>query len=76
MKDIIALMRLAWREKKLLLLSLGCSVFVALFTGVFVNLVQPILDNLFNPARAEPCPKSSGSWIRSSGCSASAAETW
>ena len=57
MKDIIALMRLAWREKKLLLLSLGCSVFVALFTGVFVNLVQPILDNLFNPARAEALPQ-------------------
>jgi subfamily B ATP-binding cassette protein MsbA len=57
MKDIIALMRLAWREKKLLLLSLGCSVFVALFTGIFVNLVQPILDNLFNPARAEALPQ-------------------
>ena len=57
MKDIIALMRLAWREKKLLLLSLVCSVFVALFTGIFVNLVQPILDNLFNPARAEALPQ-------------------
>ncbi len=57
MKDIIALMRLAWREKKLLLLSLGCSVFVALFTGLFVNLVQPILDNLFNPARDAALPQ-------------------
>ncbi len=57
MKDIIALMRLAWREKKLLLLSLVCSVFVALFTGLFVNLVQPILDSLFNPARDAALPQ-------------------
>ncbi len=57
MKDIIALMRLAWREKKLLVASLVCSVFVAVFTGLFVNLVQPILDNLFNPARAQALPQ-------------------
>jgi subfamily B ATP-binding cassette protein MsbA len=56
MKDILALMRLAWREKRLLLLSLACSVLVALFTGLFVNLVQPILDSLFNPSRAQSLP--------------------
>ncbi|OGD18159.1 MAG: hypothetical protein A2W03_00275 [Candidatus Aminicenantes bacterium RBG_16_63_16] len=57
MKDLIALMRLAWQEKKLLVLSFVCSIFVALFTGVFVNLVQPILDNLFNPSRAAALPQ-------------------
>jgi ATP-binding cassette, subfamily B, bacterial MsbA len=57
MKDIIALMRLAWREKKLLIVSLACSLFVALFTGLFVNLVQPILDELFNPSRGAALPQ-------------------
>ncbi|MEW5901015.1 MAG: hypothetical protein AB1715_06090, partial [Acidobacteriota bacterium] len=47
MKDFIALIKLAVREKKLLLLSFLSSVFVALFTYVFVNLVQPIIDNLW-----------------------------
>lgn len=57
MNDILALMRLAWREKKLLLSSLLCSLFVAVFTSLFVNIVQPILDNLFNPARAQALPQ-------------------
>ncbi len=57
MKDFLALLRLAWREKRLLVASLGCSVFVAVFTGIFVNLVQPILDNLFNPAQAAALPQ-------------------
>jgi subfamily B ATP-binding cassette protein MsbA len=57
MKDIIALLRLAWREKKLLLLSFGCSLFVAFFTYVFVNLVQPIMDDLFKISRAEALPQ-------------------
>lgn len=57
MRDIIALLRLAWREKKLLLLSFGCSLFVAFFTYVFVNLVQPIMDDLFKISRAEALPQ-------------------
>jgi len=47
MKDILALFKLALQEKKLLFLSFACSVFVALFTYLFVNLVQPIMDKLF-----------------------------
>ena len=47
MKDIFLLLKLTWREKKLLLLSFGSSVFVALFTYTFVDLVQPIMDRLF-----------------------------
>lgn len=56
MKDILQLMRLTFREKKYLFLSFGCSVFVALFTYVFVDLVQPIMDNMFlkTPAAAVP----------------------
>jgi len=56
MKDILALFLLARREKKLLVLSFGCSIFVAFFTYVFVNLVQPIMDKLFqlNPGQAGP----------------------
>ncbi len=47
MKDIFALFKLALQEKKLLILSFASSVFVAFFTYVFVNLVQPIMDKLF-----------------------------
>jgi subfamily B ATP-binding cassette protein MsbA len=56
MKDILALFQLARREKKLLILSFVGSFFVALFTYVFVNLVQPIMDKLFqlSPGQAGP----------------------
>jgi subfamily B ATP-binding cassette protein MsbA len=56
MKDILALFQLARREKRLLILSLVSSVFVAFFTYVFVNLVQPIMDRLFQlgPAKSVP----------------------
>jgi subfamily B ATP-binding cassette protein MsbA len=56
MKDILALFRLAAREKKLVVLSFVCSAFVAFFTYVFVNLVQPIMDKLFrlSPGQAGP----------------------
>jgi subfamily B ATP-binding cassette protein MsbA len=47
MKEIIELFRLAFQEKRLLTLSFIASVFVAFFTYVFVNLVQPIMDKLF-----------------------------
>ena len=47
MKEILQLFRLSFREKKLLFLSFGANVFVALFTYMFVNLVQPIIDKLF-----------------------------
>jgi subfamily B ATP-binding cassette protein MsbA len=56
MKDIFALFRLARQEKRLLILSFVCSAFVAFFTYVFVNLVQPIMDRLFqlSPSQAGP----------------------
>ena len=56
MKDILALFQLARREKKLLILSFICSAFVAFFTYAFVNLVQPIMDKLFqlSPGQAGP----------------------
>jgi subfamily B ATP-binding cassette protein MsbA len=56
MKEILALFQLARREKKLLVLSFVCSAFVAFFTYVFVNLVQPIMDRLFQlgPAKSVP----------------------
>ncbi len=57
MKEILALFQLARREKKLLILSFVCSVFVAFFTYVFVNLVQPIMDRLFQLGPAKSIPE-------------------
>ena len=57
MKDILALFRLALQEKKLLILSFISSVFVAFFTYVFVNLVQPIMDKLFQLTSKGAPPK-------------------
>ena len=56
MKDIFRLFRLTFGEKKLLVLAFASSLFVALFTYVFVDMVQPILDRLFlrTPAPAVP----------------------
>jgi len=56
MKDLIRLFRLTFKEKKLLFLSFGSSIFVALFTYLFVDMVQPIMDRLFlnTPAPAVP----------------------
>ena len=57
MKEILALFQLARREKGLLALSFVCSVFVAFFTYVFVNLVQPIMDRLFQLGPAKSLPE-------------------
>ncbi len=56
MKDIWALLRLTWTQKRYLVLSFACSIFTAVFTSLFVNLVQPIIDDLFlrAPATAGP----------------------
>ena len=48
MKQFALLLRLVFKEKKRLILSLGSTVLVALFTFIFVNLVQPIMDHMFN----------------------------
>lgn len=47
MRDIFGLLKLAWQEKKHIILSFLCSLFVAGFTYLFVNLIQPIVDDLF-----------------------------
>lgn len=47
MKEILQLVRLSFRERRLLVLSFAANLFVALFTYLFVNLVQPIIDKLF-----------------------------
>ncbi len=57
MKETIALFKLALEEKKLLFLSLVSSLFVAFFTYVFVNIVQPIMDKLFQLARTQAIPE-------------------
>ena len=56
MKDLYRLFRLTLKEKKLLLLSFGSSLFVAFFTYLFVDMIQPIMDRLFllTPAPAVP----------------------
>ena len=48
------LLKLMLREKKWVTLAFICTLFVALFTSLFVGLVQPILDEMFqlNPAAA------------------------
>jgi subfamily B ATP-binding cassette protein MsbA len=47
MKEIFQLFKLTLGEKKRLSLAFLFSVFVAFFTYVFVNLVQPIIDKMF-----------------------------
>jgi subfamily B ATP-binding cassette protein MsbA len=51
MKDIFLLLKLSIREKKWLSLSFLSTIFVALFTYIFVNLVQPIMDEMLKLSR-------------------------
>ncbi len=55
MKEILQLFRLSFKEKRLLFLSFAANLFVAFFTYLFVNLVQPIIDKLF-PHVSGPVP--------------------
>ncbi len=48
MKEILKLLKLTLKEKNRLIVSFVCSVFVAFFTYVFVNLIQPIMDKMFH----------------------------
>ncbi len=41
------LLKLTWREKKLVILSFLATIFVAFFSYVFVDMVQPIIDNMW-----------------------------
>jgi subfamily B ATP-binding cassette protein MsbA len=47
MREILKLFKLTFGEKKRLFLAFGSTLFVAFFTYVFVNLVQPIIDEMF-----------------------------
>jgi subfamily B ATP-binding cassette protein MsbA len=48
LKDILKLFKLTLTEKNKLYLSFFFTLFVAFFTYVFVNLVQPIMDRMLN----------------------------
>ena len=47
MKDLIQLLKLTLTEKKRLVVALICSLFVAFFMFLFINLIQPIMDHMF-----------------------------
>ncbi len=47
MRQIVQLLKLTLSEKKRLALSLGFSLFAAFFTFLFVDLVHPIIDQMF-----------------------------
>ena len=59
MKEIFQLLKLTLEEKKRLSFTFLCTVFVAFFTYVFVNLVQPIIDEMFRVAPGQPLKKTS-----------------
>ena len=46
------LLKLTLREKKLVTLAFLSTLFVAVFTYLFVDLVQPIIDEMFMAADA------------------------
>lgn len=50
MKEIIQLLKLTLQERKTLIISFVFTVFVSFFTYVFVNLVQPIIDEMLQLA--------------------------
>lgn len=58
MREIFELLKLAFREKKYLSLTFLCSIFVAVFTYIFVYLVGPILDELLGMAPQAAAVKS------------------
>ncbi|MGD2295030.1 MAG: ABC transporter transmembrane domain-containing protein [Candidatus Aminicenantes bacterium] len=59
MKEIFELFGLALKEKKRLIFSFIFTLFVAFFTFVFVDLVQPIIDNMFQVAPQAAARKTS-----------------
>ena len=52
------LLKLTLRERKLVLLSLACMIFVALFNYIFVDMVQPIINDMFGLAPTATVEKS------------------
>ena len=57
MKDIFQLLNLTLQEKRKLILSFLFTLFVAFFTYVFVNLIQPIVDKLLKLGPEVPVEK-------------------
>jgi len=54
MNQIFQLLKLTLTEKKRLILAFVFTIFVAFFTYVFVNLIQPILDEMFFVSQTSP----------------------
>jgi subfamily B ATP-binding cassette protein MsbA len=48
MREILRLLNITLKERRRLILFFVFSMFVAFFTYIFINLVQPILDNMLN----------------------------
>jgi subfamily B ATP-binding cassette protein MsbA len=57
MNDILQLLKLTLKEKRKLILSMFFTLFVAFFTYVFINLVQPIVDKLLKLGPEVPVEK-------------------
>ena len=56
MRSLVQLIKLVFEEKTRLVLSFICTIFVAVFTYAFINLVQPIMDHMFHMS-AEAIPQ-------------------
>ena len=54
MNQIFQLLKLTLTEKMRLILAFVFTIFVAFFTYVFVNLIQPILDEMFFVSQTSP----------------------
>ncbi len=51
MKDIFDLFRLALEERRRIILSFLFILFVAFFTYLFIDLIQPIIDGMLQPSQ-------------------------
>ena len=63
MNQIFQLLKLTLTEKKRLILAFVFTIFVAFFTYVFVNLIQPILDEMFFVSQTSPEKASSMEFV-------------
>ncbi len=52
MRDILDLFRLALKERQRLILAFFFTLFVAFFTYLFVDLIQPIIDDMLSSSQA------------------------
>lgn len=59
MREVLKLLKLTLSEKKSLIFSFVFTLFVAFFTYVFVNLVQPIIDEMLQAAPQSSSAKTS-----------------